>query len=254
MATIFCFTSTGNSLYAAKKIAEEMDGKVLSMNLGRLDCDDDIIGLVFPVYFWGLPRMVRRFISEMELTNKGAYVFAVVTCGGPTFGVLRLVKRLLQSKDMRLQYGAKIHSVSSYLPEYNAKDSERFRQKIDQKIMDIAKNVKCLKTNRISAFPFPNRMIHKSYPDESGDRYFTVAPTCTGCATCQRVCPSANISLEIGTPAFKHQCEHCLACLHHCPVQAIDWKEKTKGKARFRNVGVSLNELIAFNNTGIFLS
>lgn len=247
MATIFCFTSTGNSLYAAKKIADKIGGRVAPMNSKTADVNDDVIGFVFPVYFWGLPRMVKRFVSEIEIKNKNAYVFAVITYGGPVFGVLGLLKGLLKSKNIRLCYGARILSVSNYLPEYEANDSEALRQNIESKILDIADDVKSRKVNRIPSLSFLNRILCKFCPDENSDQYFTVAPTCTGCATCQKVCPSSNISVEARTPIFRHKCEHCLACLHHCPAQAIDWKEKTKGKARFRNAGVSLDELIAFN-------
>jgi len=54
--------------------------------------------------------------------------------------------------------------------------------------------------------------------------------------------------MEAGKPQFQHQCEHCLACLHNCPARAIDWKDKTQGKARYRNANVSLDELIEFNS------
>jgi len=32
MAVVFCFTSTGNSLYTAKKIAEQIEGRVVPIN------------------------------------------------------------------------------------------------------------------------------------------------------------------------------------------------------------------------------
>ena len=249
MATVFCFTSTGNSLYAAKKIAEKIGGRVASINGKAGDCDDDVIGFVFPNFFGGLPRIARRFIAEMRIVNKDAYVFAVVTCGGAGFGVLGLIKKLLKSKKIHLYYGATITSVSNYLPLYEVNDSEALKQKVDEKIAEIADDVKNRKANRISsALSFLNKLIYLAYPNEKSDRYFVVAPTCTGCGICQKICPAMNVSMEAGNPVFQRKCEHCLACLHHCPAQAIDWKEKTKGKERFRNAGVSLDELIAFNS------
>ena len=67
--------------------------------------------------------------------------------------------------------------------------------------------------------------------------------------TCQKVCPANNIEIKSGKLYFRHKCEHCLACVHNCPVQAINWKHKTDGKERYRNAGVRLNELILLNNT-----
>ena len=248
MATIFCFTSTGNSLYTAKKLAGNIGGKVLPMNNGAIQSEDDVIGFVFPVYFWGLPRMVERFIMEIKITNKDAYVFAVATCGGPVFGVLGRLKKLLQQKGVSLRYGVRLISVTNYIPEYEVKDNEALRQKIGENILKIANAISNRESNRIQAYTILNKMIYNSFPDESSDYYFTVAPTCTGCMTCQKICPAKNIAMESGKPSFQHRCEHCLACIHSCPAHAIDWKEKTQGKDRYRNAGVSLNDLISFNN------
>ena len=248
MTTIFCFTSTGNSLSAANKLAETIGGEVLPMNNGNISCESDVIGFVFPVYFWGLPRMVARFLKDLELTNKNAYVFSVITCGGPCFGVLGDLKNLLRSKGIHLNYGKMLISPSNYLPEYVAKDSEESRKKIDENISIISDAIKNRESNRIPATTILNKIIYMTFPGENSDRFFTVSPACTGCGTCAKVCPAKNISTEAGKPEFHHKCEHCLACLHNCPAGAIDWKKRTQGKPRFRNAGVTLDELIAFNN------
>lgn len=248
MATIFCFTSTGNSLFTAKKLAEKIGGKVMPMNNGPVQSEDDVIGFVVPVYFWGLPRMVERFVAEIQITNKNAYVFAVVTSGGPGFGVLGRLKKLLQPKGILLQYGVRLVSVSNYIPEYTPKDSDELRQKIDKSIIEIADAINSRQSNRIQAFTFLNKIAYHFYPNESSDQYFTVASTCTGCGTCQKVCPAKNITMKADKPDFLHKCEHCLACIHNCPAHAIDWKQKTQGKDRYRNAGISLNDLISFNS------
>lgn len=247
MATIFCFTSTGNSLYVAKKIAEKIGGKVLPMNNGRVQTEDDIIGFVFPVYFWGLPRMVEHFVTEMGISNKDAYVFSVATSGGPGFGVLGRLKKLLQAKGISLRYGTRLISVSNYLPEYEAKDSEAIRRRVDEKLVRIVDAISSRRFNRIQDYTAINKMIYRAFPDKSSDQYFTVASSCTGCTICQQVCPAKNITMVDGKPAFQHRCEHCLACIHNCPSHAIDWKQKTQGKERYRNAAISLNDLILFN-------
>ena len=247
MATIYCFTSTGNSLYTARKLIGEIGGRVLPMNHKSATCEDEVIGFVFPVYFWGLPRMVEGFVKELEITNKNAYVFAVATCGGAVFGVLGRLKKLLEAKGIRLQYGTNLVSVSNYLPEYEAKDSESLRNKIDTSILRIAGAVNSRESNRILAFTFLNRLIYRAFPNEESDRHFTVGDTCTTCETCQKVCPAKNIVMHNGKPEFLHRCEHCLACMQNCPTQAIDWKKKTQGKERYRNTGISLEDLIALN-------
>ncbi|MCL2058367.1 MAG: EFR1 family ferrodoxin [Oscillospiraceae bacterium] len=271
MATIYCFTSTGNSLYAANQIASKIGGTVLPMK-GAAVCDDDVIGFVFPNYFWGLPRMVERFANNMRITSQNAYVFAVITCGGPAPNTLGPLKKILERNHVYLSYGAKLRSVTNYLPGYEAKDSEALRAKVAEKIARIAKSVANQEKKRIGTMAFPNNQIHKFYPGEDCDKDFSVAPSCSGCAVCQKVCPAGNIALIVdkpdkpdkagkpdkpdkpvkpdkpGKPDFQHKCEHCLACLHNCPAAAIDWKNKTQGKERYRNANVSLDDLIAFNS------
>jgi ferredoxin len=248
MATIYCFSSTGNSLYIANEIADKIGGNVLPMRDEPVVCEDDAIGLVFPVFFWGLPRMVGRFISKLKITNKDTYVFAVLTSGGPVFGVTGLLSKLMKSKNIRLHYGERIVSVTNYLPEYEPKDSEALHKKIDEQVNRIANAVKNRHEKRIIALSFLNEMLYKSYPAENCDRDFSIASSCISCASCQKICPAGNIVMEAGKPDFQHKCEHCLACLQNCPAHAIDWKNKTQGKQRYRNAKISLDDLIAFNS------
>ncbi|MCL2503387.1 MAG: EFR1 family ferrodoxin [Coriobacteriia bacterium] len=247
MATVFCFSSTGNSLYAAKKIAERIGGDVVPMGKEPVTVDDAVIGFVFPVYFWGLPRMVDCFIEGLQVEDKEAYVFAVATYGSIMYGVLGQVRDLLAKKGGSLAYGKNIKMVENYIPGYKVNDSEAFKQRIDEDIATIAKAVQNRERNRVQPATFINTLLYRSYPDQQSDQHFTVSSECDGCSVCRRVCPAGNIGMEEGRPVFRHQCEHCLACVHNCPACAVDWKHKTEGKERFLNPGIALAELIAFN-------
>jgi ferredoxin len=250
MATIFCFSSTGNSLYAAKKIVGEIDGRVLPMNdAGLAACDDDVIGFVFPSYFWGLPRMTERFIKALQIENRNAYVFTVVTYGGGTPGLLGLTKSLLKQKGVTMQYGAYLKMVDNYIPMYKPKDSEALRQRIDKDLAKITEAIKRKERRRIPPGTVLNKLMYKFLPGENSDMDFSVSETCTGCAICQKVCPAENIEMTDGRPVFLHKCEHCMGCLQNCPALAIEWKQKTVGTARFRNAGVTLNDLISLQSS-----
>ena len=62
---------------------------------GRINAAAPKIGLVFPVYAWGLPRIVADFVKKLKL-NKEQYVFAVATSGGTPAGTLRQLQKMLQ--------------------------------------------------------------------------------------------------------------------------------------------------------------
>ncbi len=246
LATVFCLTATGNSLYAAKRIAESMDARVLPMRESAAPCGDGVIGFVFPVYFWGLPRAVTRFVSELRITDKNAYVFAVASNGGAPGGALGALQKLLKPQGVPLRYGKTLIASTNYIPLHQADGSEALRQRTDEGLAEIIRAVQGREANEIPRQTFVHSVGPLLCPRENSDRFFTVAPACKGCGVCESVCPAGNISLDAGRPVFGHRCEHCLACLHACPVRAIDWKGKTEGKARYRNAHVSVKELIAF--------
>ena len=252
MAVVFCFTSTGNSLYTAKKIAEQIDAQVVSMNSASLSkstaFNDEVIGFVYPVFFWGLPRLVARFVSEMRIENKNAYIFAIATYGGAVKGANGMLNNLLKSKGARLSYAVNLKSVENYIPNYKVNDSEELRKKVDADILRIAGSIKNRESNKTEAYTIINKLVHRSLPDEKNDRFFSIAPSCTGCMSCRKICPAANIEIKEGKPVFLGKCEHCLACLQHCPVRAIDWKNKTQGKTRYRHFAVTLDDMISFNS------
>ncbi|MCF8018711.1 MAG: EFR1 family ferrodoxin [Vallitaleaceae bacterium] len=87
-ARVFYFTGTGNSLVAAKKIAERIGGcidPIVSYKEQKtISIKEDVIGIVFPVYLaqiYGIPEIVRHFLEKLEY-DKNKYYFVVCTYGG----------------------------------------------------------------------------------------------------------------------------------------------------------------------------
>ena len=82
---IFYFTGTGNSLSVARDIGNELeDAELVSIPgvvNGNIESDDPAVGIVFPVYMWGMPNMVVDFIQKLKI-SRDQYIFAVATCAG----------------------------------------------------------------------------------------------------------------------------------------------------------------------------
>lgn len=252
MAKIFCFSSTGNSLYVAKKIADRIDAEVVSMSKAPISCGDDVIGFVFPVYFWGLPKIVEKYVQELQISDKNAYIFAMITYGGKVYGVQGALNRLLQQKGVSLQYSKNVKSVENYIPGYKVNNHSVLHQKVDKEI-DIAVNeIIAKRQNKTEKYTFVNEIVFKFFPGKQGncDMHFAVAPNCTGCGTCQKICPVNNVALQNGKPVFLHKCEHCLACMHVCPTCVVDWKKSTQNKERYHNPQINRQELISFSGSG----
>ena len=73
---------------------------------------------------------------------------------------------------------------------------------------------------------------------------FWATDACVGCGTCEKVCNGGAIRLEGGRPTWGEGCTKCLACLHLCPKQAIQFGRYTIGAGRYKNPDVRLGELI----------
>lgn len=79
---IFYFSGTGNSRWAAEQIAALTGDE--TRDISRLEKTPEIrnegqIGLVFPIYAWGVPEPMLDFVKTLEKTN--AFTFGVCTCG-----------------------------------------------------------------------------------------------------------------------------------------------------------------------------
>ncbi|MDE6733478.1 MAG: EFR1 family ferrodoxin [Oscillospiraceae bacterium] len=248
MAKIFCFSGTGNSLYAARKIAAEIDAEVCNMRTPA-DCDDDVIGFVFPTYFWGLPRSVDSFLDNLVITNKSAYIFSVTVYGGFSSGVNGAVDKLLKKQGLKLSYGAKVRMVENYLPGFKVNDSDELWKRSDSALDAIILDLKNRVRKSAGAYTVFNKIAQKAYPANNGNcaENFTVNG-CKSCGLCEKVCPNGNITLENGAPKFGGKCDLCLGCLNVCPADAIDFGKSTRGKKRYKNRRITAQELVEFNS------
>lgn len=250
MAKIFCFSSTGNSLYAAKRIAEQIGGEVISMTSEVTECSDEVIGFIFPTYFWGVPRTVERFVSDLKITAQAPYVFAITTYGGYSMGVVNIFEKLFRrnNEHLKLAYAGKIKMTENYLPCYQVNESAKLDAEIESKLDTIIVDLQQCCSKRLFPKTFINNLAYMMFPalNPACDTHFTVGEKCNGCGVCSKICPMNNVKLIDSKPQFQHHCEHCLACVHACPTKSIDWRGMIRDKKRFRNAHIGLSELQDF--------
>jgi len=247
---IYYMSATGNSLHAARKIAAALgEAAPVSMTAAGPNavCDDDVIGFVFPVFAWGPPNMVEDFVASLKITNKGAYIFAIVTCGMSIGCCLTNIDALLKTKGGALSYGDKLRMVANYIPMYDVKTetADAILQKADVRLEEIIEDIKARRVNRLKkGMPWWRAMHKMSAQYKEADKDYSVSEACVGCGTCAKVCPARNIHLQDGHPTFTHNCEHCLACIHWCPNKAINYKNNTQTKRRYHHPEVKVEELV----------
>ena len=75
---IYYFSATGNSLALAKEYAKNLNAELCNItsvlnNLSddqKIETDANVVGLISPVYFFGLPKIVCTFLEKLVIKSK----------------------------------------------------------------------------------------------------------------------------------------------------------------------------------------
>ncbi|MBV4428370.1 EFR1 family ferrodoxin [Clostridium tyrobutyricum] len=256
MITLY-FSATGNSLTVAKKIGGELISIPQAVKNDQYKFEDDVIGLVFPTYCCYPPKIVRDFMAKAKL--KADYLFAVATYGnamgkGGDGSEMLEFDKLAKAAGYSFSYLNSILMVDNFIDNFDIeKEIKKIPSKrIDENIILTIEDIKNRKTY-IKNPGFMGKMITAickglvaSQDKGLAAQKFLVDDSCTGCATCVKVCPYGNISVRDGIPQFGTNCMSCYACIHNCPHKAIH-KKSEKSAKRWRNPEITLKEIIAAN-------
>ena len=77
---IYYFSGTGNSHYVAEVLSKSLQDTMQSIESAQGIKQDEMIGIVTPVYFFGLPDIVKDFLERLSVSSK-SYLYLVVTYG-----------------------------------------------------------------------------------------------------------------------------------------------------------------------------
>lgn len=253
-AQIFYYTGTGNSLWVARKVAEGLDGaELVSMpECRRTQEVPGTLGLVFPVYIWGVPAPVLRFVDSLKGLHPD-YCFAVATNGGQVSNTLVQLKRVMRERGLSLSSGFEVRMPSNYIPwgGPGPKEEQEKRFKLaERKAAVIARAVKDKANMPVEKGPFWQRIVFTSFYRltfsrvPGMDRPFRADEKCNACGICAKVCPASNVALARGRPVWKHQCHQCFACLQWCPQQAVQYGKKTPNYERYHHPEVHLKDVL----------
>jgi ferredoxin len=244
---IFYFSGTGNSLYAARKLAESLgETNVYSMKNYHITQEqvgeNEKIGFVFPSYYGNLPRLVHKFIDEINI-HPNAWVYAVATMGGKFGrGCFAVLDKQLAQKEVELRYGNSVTMTANYIANYNPfGKTMKSNAKADKQLILIADDIRNKKTG-IKKNNITSDSLYKNI--ELLDEKFYTEASCSGCGQCEKICPVNNIKLVDNAPAWQHHCEHCMACIHWCPHKAIQYGKKTSKRRRYQNPDVNIGDMV----------
>ncbi len=254
---LYYFSGTGNTLMLARLLAEELgDTEIINI----VDCHAplispraDAVGILFPVYAFGLPKIMRDFVKNNLQISAGTYVFSLTNyanAGGPAS--LQQLKALLRAKGGKLQAGFGIPMPSNYIPfggaESREKQTELFANAVE-KIKITAQTIKKRPENYFYRKSCLSQFIARLYKFFFWDcakeaKKFYVNNNCTSCGICVKICPVKNIKLADGHPVWGDNCEQCMACLQWCPVVAIHRKGVSETRLHYHNPTVKAQDLM----------
>jgi ferredoxin len=257
MTKIFYFSGTGNSLWSAKKIAHNISGadpgeKCGLYNIGvearrseKIITADAVI-FVFPSFAYGMPHVVRKFIKSAVF--KTPYFAAFVTFGSSPGGTLGSVRRIIKKKEINKMFFGRIPAVENYLAIFGTPKDGIIKQRcqMQEKATDAAaRSVIEREENKVSEFyPF-SFFVYCLFTlgIKIFYNFFRVSGKCTGCASCEKICPVSAIVMKDGKPRFSPKCGHCQGCVNLCPSRAIQFARVRFGTKGYIHPEIDIKEM-----------
>jgi ferredoxin len=243
---IYYFTGTGNSLFIANQIAENIDGKLISIasvvRREHITTNAQIIGIVFPVYYAsnlssGIPLIVERFLYKLEGIGS-KYIFAVCTHSGMPGTTLEKVSKICKSRGGELAGGFTVltYNDASSLGEKLKKIIFR-KESISEKTIKIQKKHQKILKKWKEKLSYISKYIENKAKGELETRknitklifapilYLLIKPAFK--SRYQKLSNTTNLSFKKMIPLadrsfnIDENCSGCGICVKICPVNNI---------------------------------
>ena len=246
---VIYFSATGNTEFIAKQLSERINDDSLNLINRIKEKDYSPIGssspfvICSPVYVCEMPRFLAEYLKNVKLTGNNK-VYFVVTSGGYTGISGYLAQKLIKKKGMTYMGRAEFKMPRNYLintrypmltDEENIDRIKQSYERIPAVAEKILKEEK-LKAKHITLFEkiitLPFNPIWVKYKHTADLFYAT--DKCVGCGKCVKLCPFNNKDIVDGRPVWGNSCEHCMACISNCPVEAIEYGEISLDQKRYR--------------------
>lgn len=255
---IFYFSGCGNSRHVAETIAADLNDTLTfipeAAREGRYEytlAEGERLGFVFPIYSWAPPKLVLDFVKKMKVkvpepvegpTSK-PYIYFACTCGDNCGLTEKVFRKALEEKGWSLSACFSVQMPETYIgmAGFKLDTPENAKLKIERADDMLRKNISRLVDREgFSEMVVGSLAWLKTYLVNPGfnrsatdDSKYHVTEACIHCGKCAEVCPLKNITMEDSRPKWNGHCTMCMACYHHCPVNAIQYGKATAGKGQY---------------------
>ena len=194
---ILYYTSTGNNLYIARQLGGELLSIPQLVKNEIFEIEDDVVGIVFPVFFATSPKTIREYLKKVNI--KTDYLFLIASYGSDgDQNALRIMKETLNNKAIHVNYTNSVLMVDNFLPVFDMAHEKQIKRDLDidgkiQKIKDDISNKKDYIFDKKQFSDVEN--IEEILETTMTEKYHIhVGDECSGCLMCIMVCPRGNVS------------------------------------------------------------
>ena len=256
------YSGAGNTKFIAKNIYKKLKNKSYEIEMFRISSkiidiskqNIDLYIVGFPVYDVSAPKLVTDFIQNLKTESKPIAYFCTKALlsadsilelseistgkGLRTIATLDLFMPATDMLALFAKKNSKTENILKYLHSRNIKVKlDKFITRIEKgKELNISK-----KWYSYLAFLIPNK-TKKAFHDQYTKyipEFQSLNDICIECMLCVKNCPRENIIFKNGIK-FGLNCDMCLNCFHHCPVEAINIGNRTNGTVRYNKVKIKI--------------
>lgn len=214
------FSPTGGTKKVGEILAGFLADQVEAVDMGSgkagtcTDCSAAVIAA--PVYAGRIPAFAAEWLKNYPGEGKSVITVAV-------YGNRAYEDALLELNDLVRERGARIASSAAFVaqhsivPEVGAgRPDEQDAAQIREFAQAALKKLECGAGTEVQVPG--NRPYKETSPMPAAPM---TLPSCTGCGTCERVCPVKAVQITDGKAVTDtEKCMFCMACAAHCPEHA----------------------------------
>lgn len=244
---ILYFTGTGNSGLIARRLSELLGDEAVRLEYPFVKkittADKGRIIWVFPIYSWGIPPVVKKLISEIEIASEVEH-FMVCSCGDDIGKTAEDWRKLLKRRGWRPigTWSVQMPNIYVLLPGFNTDSKFIEHEKLvaaNARIEVVARGIKhSARVDDVVKGSVPwikSRILRPLFVRFlMSPRPFHSDEHCTGCGKCARNCPMRNIEMKSSKPLWGKRCALCLECYHCCPVHSVCYGRITNSKGQYK--------------------
>ena len=242
---IFTFSGTGNSFHVARMVSDALGipkiDLAAAVRFKRFvyDANGEDVGFVFPVYYLGLPDMVRRFAENVEVRHAGR-VFCIITCAGTSGGAYEQLREKLGKRlDVSVCYDVLMPENAVFYEEVPTREEAApMLAAADEEVRGIIESLRAGDTGDLRKRPDAANAAqwYAQYDEDRRTENFRINERCIECRICEDVCPEQIIKIYHRKPVWDEElCSMCMCCLNLCPKKAIEFGPDTEKRGRYHH-------------------